>query len=529
MTSYMKIVFKSIIVALLAVFMGCNVEYYDSPNSPSSPPSPSVFNNAVHSIVLNTRDTWWLGRFTQNTMQYWQQAEYGDEDRYSYRESMRNTWNTFYLNLQNLKEVIDMNENPATKNNMMAYGDNANQIACSRIMMAYLFHIMVDTWGDIPYYSYGTKSANFQALQLSGATEVIYPVYAPQTEIYEDLLKELQAAETQLDITKPGFKIGDNIYKGNVAKWKLFANSLRLKIALKIRAKNATLANTHINDAIAKGVFTSNADNALFAFETVDKNSSPMYAAWNVTKRKDFAVSNTLITLMKGENLYGHNGTTHTTPITSNPFIGLYDPRIEQYADKNGDGEYVGMPVAETSGQAATITWKSFPSTPNITGKADYAVVLLEYAEIAFIRSEIENWNQTHYENGIRASMQKWGVPTTAINTYMAAVPAANQENVLTQKYIALYMDGQSAWSEYRRTGFPKTLMKPGNYCVYRPFNNTYYRFVFSPIPAEITNDLPKRMQYPVAEQTLNGENYKAAVAKLAGGKDNLIAPLWWQ
>jgi hypothetical protein len=522
----MKII-KYKLALLLIMLVGCEVDYYDSPNSPTSPPSAAVFNNAVHDVITRTRDTWWLGRFTQNTMQYWQQAEYGDEDRYSYRESMRQTWASFYYNLENLRIVIELNENPDTKNSMLAYGDNQNQIACARIMMAYVFNIMADSWGDIPYYSYGSDNPDFQALQLSGTTEIIHPKYAAQADIYADILNELQQAHDQLNTTRPGFRQGDPIYNGNVASWKLFANSLRLKIALKIKGANPTLANTHIADAISKGVFASNANNAVFAYETNDKNASPMYRAWNVVNRKDFAVSNTLVTLLKGENIYGHDGTAATTAITSNPFLGLYDPRLEQYAEPNTDGEYVGMPVAETSGQAATITWKSFPHIANITGKPDYGVVLMEYAEVAFILSELNDWNQVHYENGIKASMQKWGVPQNEIDSYIAAVPAANAENVLTQKYIALYMDGQSAWSEYRRTGYPAVLVKPGNYTVYRPFNETYYRFVFSPIPAEITNDLPRRMQYPQYEQTLNESNYREAVQRLQHG-DNLISPLWW-
>jgi hypothetical protein len=525
----MKLIIKTFFLALFIVLSGCEVEYYDNPNNPSTPPSSAVFNNAVFNIVNGTRDTWWMGRFTLNTMQYWQQAEYGDEDRYSYREAMRNSWNGFYANLQNLKIVIELNEDPNKKAQMEAYGANQNQIACSRIMMAYMFHIMVDTWGDIPYWSYGSNNPNFQALQLSGANAIFYPKYAPQSEIYADLLKELQEAEAQLDVTKSGFKGGDNIYKGDVAKWKKFANSLRLKIALKVRGVAPQLANPHITDAIAKGVIMSNAENASFEFETVDKNASPMYVAWNVTKRKDFAVSNTLVTLLKGENIMGHDKTAVTTAITSNPFPGLFDPRLVQYADVNSDGEYVGMPVAETSGQAATITWKSFPSTPNITGKANFSVTLMEYAEVAFILSELNNWDQTHYVNGIKASMAKWGVPSADIDAYIAAVPAATQETVLTQKYIAFYMDSQSAWSEYRRTGYPKILMKPGNYAVYRAKNNTYYLFEFSPIPSEITNDLPKRMQYPQSEQTLNTASRKEAVDRLPGKVDNLIQKLWWQ
>jgi hypothetical protein len=528
--SIMKITLKTLIIALLIVLWGCEVDYYDNPNNPSTPPSSAVFNNTVFNIVNQTRDTWWMGRFTLNTMQYWQQAEYGDEDRYAYREAQRqNGWVGFYGNLQNLKIVIELNENPATKAQMEAYGANQNQIACARIMMAYMFHIMVDTWGDIPYWSHGSNNPNFQALQLTGANAIIYPKYAPQSEIYADLLKELQEAEAQLDATKSGFKSGDNIFKGDVVKWKKFANSLRLKIALKVRGVAPQLANPHITDAIAKGVIMSNADNAMFKYENVDKNANPIYRAWNVDKRKDFAVSNTFVTLLKGENIMGHDKTAITTAITNNPFPGLVDPRLAQFADKNPDGNYVGMPVPLTSGDAATITWKSYPSTPNITSKPDFAVSLLEYSEIAFILSELNGWDQTHYTNGIKASMEKWGVPTAQIDTYVAAVPAANQENVLTQKYIALYMDSQSAWSEYRRTGYPKVLMKPGNYAVYEPKQDKHFLYEFLPIPTEITNDLPKRMQYPVSEQTLNTDSWKEAVNRYAGKSDNLVQKLWWQ
>lgn len=519
---------KTTIVALIIMLVGCEVDYLENPNVPSSPPSSAVFNEAVEDIITNTRDTWWLGRFTQNTMQYWQQAEYGDEDRYAYRETMRQNWATFYYDLQNLQIVIDLNEDEDTRNTMQAYGSNDNQIAAARIMMAYIFHIMTDTWGDIPYWSYGSDNPNFQALQLTGEEEIIYPAYAPQSEIYADLLKELKEAEAQLNVEESGFKIGDPIYDGDVAKWKLFANSLRLKIALKIQGVAPGLANEHITDAITRGVITSNADNATLEYETSDANASPMYIAWNVTNRADFAVSNTLVTLLKGDNIMGHDGDNVTTAITENPFLGLTDPRLVEYAEPNDDGNYVGMPVAETSGQAATITWKSYPSKENITDKPDYAVVLLEYAEIAFILSELNGWDQTHYENGIIASMEKWGVPDAAIDTYMDAVPDASQETVLAQKYIALYMDGQSAWSDYRRTEYPDIFMKPGNYSVYEPGDDTYYLFNFDPIPAEIEDDLPRRMQYPQYEQTLNEENWKEAVDRL-GGDDNLIAPLWWQ
>ena len=141
-----------------------------------------------------------------------------------------------------------------------------------------------------------------------------------------------------------------------------------------------------------------------------------------------------------------------------NPFLGLVDPRLPLYAQPNVDGDYVGMFIAESSADAATFIWESLPGAMIIDDPA-FGETLMEYAEVAFILSERNGWDQTTYEAGIEASMAKWGVDQNDINGYIAQVPAAGEETVLTQKYIALYMQGHTAWMEYRRTGFPKTLI----------------------------------------------------------------------
>ena len=523
----MKIL-KSMILSLLIMSIGCDVDYFDNPNEPATPPTSGVFNKAVQELVTDTRDVWFSGRFTLATMQMWQQSEYGDEDRYSYRESMRETWEDLYYNLENLRLVIQLNEDEATSVTMSAYGPNEGQIATARIMMAWAFNLMTDTWGDIPYWSYGDRdNPNFQALKLTSEEEILQPVYATQAAIYADILNELAEAAQQITDAGEGFSAGDVIYGGDADMWATFANSLRLRIAVKLG--NATEA----ADAIADGVFTSNADNAVFTFEGSDKNSSPMYYSWNVDARSDFAVSNTLVTLLKGDNIMD----TSAVPvaITSNPFAGVYDFRLEQYAEPNSDGEYVGMPIAMTSAEAATITYESLPNRENIIDKPDYAPVLMEYAEVCFLLSEVNGWSQTDYVNGITASMQKWGVDAADITTYLGAVPAASMENVLTQKYIALYMDGHTAWAEYRRTGYPAAILKPDvtnfpdgrPYSVFEPTSGEYKYFIFIPIPAEITNELPTRMEYPDFESTLNTTNYLDAVGRLSDG-NSLTSKLIW-
>jgi len=522
-------IFNTIIVLALLAFTACDVDYESNPNEPTTPPSSAVFNHAVDQIMTDTRDVWFSGRFTTVTMQYWQQSEYGDEDRYGYRESMRETWADFYYNLENLRKVIQLNTDEATAADMQAYGSNNNQIQTARIMMAYQFNIMADTWGDIPYYSYGSDNEAFHALQMGdipGDEQILEPAYATQEAIYADILNELKAAAESLSEAENGFQQGDNIYHGDVALWKKFANSLRLRVALKISDVNASLANEHIDDALSKGVFESNADNAGFTYESSATNAAPMYTSWNVDNRSDFALGLSFAQLLKGENVMGHD---NSNPITSNPFSGITDPRIHIYANQNSDGNYVGMPIAESSDEAATIRFESLPGDA-IINTPDYTEYLMEYAEVEFILSELNGWDQGHYEAGIRASMERWGVPADDIDAYIDAVPAANEENVRTQKYIALYLQPHTAWQEYRRTGYPQTLIPPfTDYSVTNPADGASYNFTFSPIPAEIqqTQDLPYRMKYPDQEYTLNGTKNKEARDRLPNG-DTQASKLWW-
>ena len=512
----------------MLLFAGaCDVDYIENPNEPSTTPTSTLFNNNVKRLIDNTQDTWFSGRFTYATMQYWQQSEYGDEDRYVYRESMRQYQNTFYEIAENFRTIILLNEGDF-KDEIASSGANVNQIAQNRIMLAYLFSTMVNTWGDIPYYSYGSDDADFQALHIAGYLsddQILTPKYASQEKIILDILNELKEAHDQIDTSLAPMG-GDNIYDGDLTKWKLFANSLRLRIANQIKGVDAINANMHINEAIANGVFTSNADNATFTYESSGANAAPMYRAWHVDNRSDFAVSHSFITLLNGDNLVDHSHTDVITGVNSNPFSGIVDPRIHKYAQMNSDGNYVGMFISESSGEAATFTIESLPGTA-IIDTPDFTETLIEFAEVSFIQSEINDWDQTFYETGIEASMNKWSVPSADISSYLAAVPAASEENVLTQKYIALYMQGATSWTEYRRTGYPKTLIPPHeDYSIYDPASDTWLDKTFVPLVPEVT-DLPYRMRYPAQEQTLNGANRSAAVDLLDNG-DVIFSKLWW-
>jgi hypothetical protein len=508
-------------LVIIVLFGACDVDYELNPNETANPPTSGLINDAVKKMMDDLYDEWFQGRFTLVTMQYWTQTEYAEEDQYQYRESQRETWEDFYRNLENIRKVIQLNTDEQTMVANSQYGSNENQIAVARILLSWSFNIMADTWGDIPYYSYGSDDPDFQALQVADTEEeILSPKYAEQSKIYLDILNELQEAEAMIDVDELGV-VGDNIYGGDMELWKKFANSLRLRIALKISSVDQSTANTHINDALTKGVFTSNADNAAFTYEATDVNAAPFYIAFNVNNRSDFAISHSFMQLLLGNNVVNASG----ADVTSNPFAGTTDPRLGIYAQRNSQGNYVGMPVPASSAEAQVYVWESLPGTA-IINRPDYSQMLMEYAEVAFILSELNGWDQTEYENGVMASLQKWEVSQENIDAYLAALPPANEETVLTQKYIALFMDAHTAWQEYRRTGYPMTTIKPGTDYSVTPTEGTTNNYTFNSLVSGVT-DIPNRMRYPDFERTLNGENRAEAVNRLSNG-DALNSPLWW-
>jgi hypothetical protein len=476
--------------------------------------------NAQFRLCQDIRDEWYSGRMVLPWVQYWAQLNYTEEDRYQYRENSNNdTWKTVYTDLMDLQRIVELNTSEATKGDMLQYGATQNQIAAARILKTWVFNLLTDSYGPIPYHSVGTVDPDFQAL--NATTGVIGPVYASQEKVYRDMIKELKEAAAQIDENKPAFVEGDVLLNGDALLWKKFANSLRLRLAMHMRAKDKAYADQNITEAIAGGLMSSNDDNATVEFESTATNASPMYQAFIVSARTDFAVAMPFVDLLKG---------------IKGPFTGKVDPRLFIYAapkgTKVGDvaagnfsvgtvDSYEGQPYGVENHIAAAVKGVTNSSLPFAPIQATFGEVFMEYAEVCFLMSEYNNWAQDWYIKGITASMERWGVPASDITSYIAGLPAASQESVLTQKYISLYMQPHEAWTEYRRTGYPKTLIKPNT--SYTSAAGVSYSFVPLVVDAK---DLPDRIGFSQSEQLLNVEGYKSGKTKL-GGDDNMLTKLW--
>ena len=486
----------------------CDVDYYQDPNNPEVPPTYGLMNRVQKQFMLNTRDVWYSGRQSLLWMQYWNQVNYTEEDRFQYRETVNlASWNAIYKNAQDLHDLIELNTNEETAPDMAArFGPNVNQISAARILLVYIYLHAVELWGDVPYASYGSDNPSFQANKLK-REGIDTPVYASQEEIYPDMLNELAEAAAAID-TEEIVMAEENFYGGNAEQWIKFANSLRLRIANRIKHVYPA-AQTHIEAAIAGGLIESNADNAGVTFESNAVNGAPMYQGFEVDRRRDFAPSMHFVQLLQGER---------------GPF-GVEDPRLDVFVADNTQGFKVGIPLTSSNQEVGAFTWESNPGAAILA--PDYTEMYMEYSEVCFILSELNGWDQGWYEEGVRASMERWGVAAPEIEAYIAGLPPASEETVMTQKYIALYMQPMEAWSEYRRTGYPTTLVRP----------NETYQYTFPSAEGEVTReytftpiggltDLPERNRYPLNEASVNEANLATAVSSMGG--DTQEVPLWW-
>jgi len=537
----MKTIIKLSLGVFLVLFItGCTKNFdkiNKNPNQPAEVPTPTLLTAAQKGLCDDIYDEWWGGRQSMLYAQYWCQRNYPSEDRYAIRQNVNNQYfRLIYHDVMNLVEIINLNTNADTKVTAAKYGDNNNQIAVATILKIWAMQLMADTYGDIPY------SKAFKGSDPTNPTPT--PSYDKLQDIYSAFQTELKAAVNMINLDAPGFTSGDVIFSGDMALWKKFGNSLRLRVALRMsNTDNYTAANAVMNE---EGIefMTSNGDDAAFYYIGQQPNNSPLYDAYWTSSRNDFTTCKTLVKLLKGVD------DTLNGKINPIKVEGMVDPRLQLYSRDRpaGSGKYFGMPYGMTEGQTQAYWNKKLcpsfygaaaysPVTAPVILNAKYPTVYMEYAEVEFMLSELNNWDQTHYVNGVRASIEHWrdlcirleqwdaamaSDFNVAMEAYIAALPAANKETVLTHKYLAFFDQAYQAWFEYNRTGEPSFLLQPGEHSSVDA-NGNFIDF----IPLVTLSTLPFRMTYPQQEYTVNGTSVNAAAQAIGG--DQMNTKIWWE
>ena len=530
---------KKLFFALLALpvlLTGCDKEFDEinkSPNSTTSVPTPYIMTYAQRELGFYLYDVWRSGRQSSIACQHLAQRNYTSEDRYLFRQEVTDGFfrNTYFIT-QSFQDIINLNTNEATKGNMAAYGDNSVQIATAKLMQIWAIELLAETFGDVPYT---------QAWQ---APDIVMPAYDKQSDLFPKLLADAKAAVDAIEAGNKGWTSGDVIFGGDLDKWVAFGNSLRLRIAVRmsnVKADWKTTAKAIINE----GVMTSNDDNAIIQFTGPGApNEAPFYNGYIVGKRNDFTMTKQFSKLMRGQN--------DTDKNFVNPFLGLEDPRFRIYIGQTNyttgrvEGVPYGMQDAATgafvnANSASVINYVRTPLPLMI--QANFWSVMLDYATVEFMKCEVNDWSRDNFEAALEASFEQWGTKASAdysdaavpeafkadydalseeyidavLERFDAATTEGKKEIVLTQKYMHLFTQSFEAWAEYRRTGYPKSIVKP---------NEVTYNGVKFVTANDTGTDIVPRLKYDTNEYTLNADNVKAAATSIGGDAYN--TKLWW-
>ncbi len=499
-----------IVVALLSLAISCTKDFEDINTNKNAPTTElaapnMLLTNAIESMTDRVYDIWLGGEIGSCWVQHLAKVQYTDEDRYIPRVSVINAvWSSFYAASGNdVATLIDIAK---------ARGHN-NYLGVGYVLQAYIMSVVTDLWGDVPY------SEAFKAKM-----GIVSPKYDTQQSIYESLIAKLDSANTLLVEAGPKIE-GDILYGNDITKWKKFANSLRLRLLLRMSKKNETfvtdqMTNMLVTSATNYPIFESNADNAALKYLGSYPNNNPINE--NRKTRDDHRVSKTLIDFMW----------------TNNPYV---DWRVMVYANlSEGGNDYVGLPNGLTSAKAAAYMGNGLKMTSKLGDyftKADAPGMLMSYAELMFILSEATLKGyitggsvtaQQYYEDGIKASYEQFGNEIVTlgeeifgnpssltvqdyINDYMANGDGAwgfygdNLYEIGYQKWLAMFDQGIQAWFEWRRTGFP----------------------VLTPAEDGVNDGkIPVRLFYPSDEGARNNANLQEAIQRQ--GTDDLNTLVWW-
>lgn len=478
---------KKIIIILIAAigltFSSCKKleDMNKDGKSATAVPSSTLFANALRNLADQEGTPSVNKNVFRAFAQYWTETTYPDETNYDLTSRLipdyefRIMYRDVLANLAEAKKVI-ANETSIES----SQAEKNNKTAITEILSVYSFQRLVDIFGNIPY----TEALDIENIQ---------PVYDDAQTIYAKLFDRIDAAIALIDVNEAGFNDGDLMYFGDMSKWKKFANSLKLKLAINAADVSALDPGAKAADAVTGptgGVFSGTADNATFAYLAESPNTNQVWVELVNSGRFDWVGANTLVDIMNTLN----------------------DPRRPLYFEQNlGAGVYTGGTYGDNN---------SYANYTHITGTIqapDWRGLLMSYSEVEFYLAEAaaRGWavggtDETWYNAGITTSIvDDWGGDPADAAAYLAQPSVAYataagtyKEKIAVQSWISSYERGLIGWTTYRRLDAPT-------------FN----------LPAITNNAVPHRYTYPSTEQTLN-PNYAAAAAAMGG--DVQSSKIFW-
>jgi len=438
-------------------------------------------------------------------------ATFFPSDRYFLTQTrMSGNWSVLYSQVvPQLKTIFELTD------------PGSPEYALASIMWVHTFHRLSDYWGPVPYFRAGEPLTTIP--------------YDSQEDIYNDFFKRLNAAVVVLRTNPNAVPFGnfDLIYAGNVSRWIKYANTLKLRLAMRISKVNPQKAKIEAESALAGGVMTDNADNAsvIKTLNAGDNNGLSQVSLFN-----EIRMSASMESVLKGYD--DPRLAVYFQPVTDNSLGGTYE------GIRNGLIPVQQNLPANIPDRVSNVgTRWAIRSSGAWVGQFAAPEIIMVAAEAYFLRAEAatKGWAmgqtaQVLYDSGIDRSMRQWGITNqVAIDNYKASLatpvapgdflnsppmndypirfssdPVMQLKQIAQQKWIALYPDGREGWAELRRTGLPQI-----------------YPIVNSDVPYLPSGTLIRRLLLLDIEKQTNGAAVTEAL-KLLKGPDLHSTRVWW-
>ncbi len=392
-----------------------------------------------------------------------------------------------------------------------------NRLAATRIMRVLTFQRLTDVYGDVPYFDAG-----------KGALEGEFtPHYTRQDSIYMDLHDELRAAVDQFDASQPTFGGADLFFNGSIEQWKRFANSLQLRLALRVVKVRPDLAQSWAEEAVNAdgGVMQSVEDDAYVPHQS-GPSGGP--AGFNTNAHSEVMqsfpgqwLSETFVDWMKDKS------DPRLTEYGALAPGGLDSALVEDPAQQRGMPNGFDNNELAASNEYTDDLDQYTRIHPNLRDRND-PMFFQTYAEVELMLAEaaVRGWNvpgsaEAHYEAGVRAAMnyitrygENTSVSDSEITQYLSdnSLPSGREARlraINNQYWAATFLNGIESWSNWRRSGYPELTPAPEE-------GDTGGQFI-------------RRLDYPQGERDLNGDNYQEARERQNITQSNrLTARVWW-
>jgi hypothetical protein len=424
------------------------------------------------------------------------------------RASTQALWQGYYRNvIRNTRDVIARTQDVPNRSNLYNM---------ARILQAYAFMVLTDSYGDIPYTEGGNGYID----------QVFFPEYDAQEDIYPQIIQELADASAALD-PAGSIEAADILYGGDVVKWRKFGNSILLRAGMRLSKVEATTAQQIAAQAFSAGVIMANADNAVMRHD--NNYTNPVGNTLNSTEAANYYMPEPFVNHLKANNdprlvsiavrYVGAKSGPEQVPARAS-----FDPD-DQIGMPMGHDNATIVPVAASLGLASFYEFTQIDRLRMAGRTAPVFFVTAAQTQLLLAEAKQRGWittattAQEFYHNGIRAHMEQLAsygassaVATADIDAYIAAHPLAADNATAFQQindeyWIASFLNGPEAFANFRRSGYPDL---PPN-----------------PFPGkDISGDFIRRLTYPNSEISVNSDNVNLAIARM--GADDLDTRVWW-